>query len=490
MGNRASRRRRIHGDTKHISGSSAKRGSAATEALVTNLQDLKRYYTKSKGMHNDVDVLLAATSPYPFALPQSWRDCKYAGETHWLLLRVWEEAFTLRGIRKPCTFMGRRMFEELVKRYLISARVSSDALIDEVLQYSVEAVQKIVEHSIRFDKTTAPQDLFTERVHHDLQDSLEACKRWIAKDTGNLDKIKSLVRETCVQGFEDKIDLLVTACLQYFSRRTEEVLRAVGNDKGNTERVIVLPPPSTKYAGNVEWLLIKSYERKQSAYGRYGTAVTVTRCPFLTKTEINMRTKDHPESHIDSNLNELHRIYVGDCANDSGSNEGSSEAKQEGHVSIAVEDHALEREATAAAVVTDALILAEGPQGSNPLHNFSYFMDLVELHKRTVTLSNLLHVVGINRIHLESELRSSGNKLVVNVAGEERTLNISTSRSVNAGNNGLDVVHIDEFVRWFLPAVNEIFTVQTFLNENATAFPDVCAALEGFGISSPAPFPR
>jgi hypothetical protein len=40
---------------------------------------------------------------------------------------------------------------------------------------------------------------------------------------------------------------------------------------------------------------------------------------------------------------------------------------------------------------------------------------------------------------------------------------------------GLRVVHVDEFCKWFLPAIEHVFTVQNLITESGSAFPDVCS---------------
>ena len=68
--------------------------------------------------------------------------------------------------------------------------------------------------------------------------------------------------------------------------------------------------------------------------------------------------------------------------------------------------------------------------------------------------------------------------------------NFSNTRDDTAGNDDVELVHIDEFIQWFLPAMNEILTVQTFMNETATTNADICAVMERYGNPSPAPFPK
>ena len=156
MGQRSSRRRVARKSNE--SKATPQDRSTAIDALVTHLQDIDRYYADSKGLHNDVDVLLAATSDYPFALPKSWRDRGRASVTHKHLIEVWKEAFELHGVKgPPRTFMGSNMFEGLITRYLKSARGSTDQLIDNAIRYGIEATREIIEHSIELNKATAPQ---------------------------------------------------------------------------------------------------------------------------------------------------------------------------------------------------------------------------------------------------------------------------------------------------------------------------------------------
>ncbi len=482
MGQRSSRRRDPRGKRDAASSTVLVAGSTATEALVAHLQDLERFYTQNKGLHNDVNVLLAATSEHPLALPQSWRDSERAPATHRCLLEVWKEAFVLHGTKgPPCTLMGRLMFRGLLERYLKSARASSNKLIEDALRYGTEAVHKIVEHSINFDKATAPQDLFTERVQRDLYDSLEATDEWMQDDAGNVAKIKKLVLETCKQGFENHSDLLVDACLQYFQRRTREVLLAEGS---HSRRVVVVSPPgaTNAHAGSTEFLQVKPRPSRH-ALGAYSDR----KADFFTVSRCSVNGDGAKTSRLSSLVR---KWSIGRRAEEKADSEGRSrdsaaEAKRIVNDKDCVDTKVVQPAAAAAAAVADAS--RDDSKSSVVMKNFSYFLDLAEKNARPVTLSTMLYMVGSGRVHLESAERTRSGALA---AEKNMGFDFTTVRSEATGNDVDEVVHIDEFVRWFLPAVNELFTVQTFLNQSLTAFPDVCASLEGYGNPAPAPFPR
>ena len=172
-----------------------------------------------------------------------------------------------------------------------------------------------------------------------------------------------------------------------------------------------------------------------------------------------------------------------DRSNGGGSGECGEASAAQKEVARALEPAA----AAAVAVVDAARDNTRDGMAGDPLHNFSYFLDLADRNARDITLSTMLYMVGIDRVHLESLERTKSGALA---AEKDMGFAFSAMRDTEAENDGAEVVHIDEFVHWFLPAVNEIFTVQTFMNESTTAFPDVCATLEGYGNPAPAPFPR
>ena len=452
MGQKASRGRRRHDEKRTRVGRKgpARQGSNATNALVAHLQDIKEVCEKTNGQHNDVEILLAATSEHAFPLPQSWRGKAKMAKTHELLLRVWKEAFELEGVDEPRTTMGKKMFENLLHRYVKSVQDSSDELIETALQYGLDAVREIIEHGIEFDKATAPQNVFTEKTHEELRSQLQNAREWISKEAGNVQRIQATARDTYVQGFQHNMNVLVDAFLENMQKRTYEVLCAA-TKTSLRERLVVIP---LKPDEELEWFVVGP---SANLVKDKDPSAVVSRCPFSTVTvSSDILLKENPamEKDLDADLR---------------------------------------------------------------YRKFSDFVDRATTDGQEISLATMIKWVGIHRIHLETLERSgitrpdpessesqqesskgmdgtiSGDNILspnTSMIDAEKKLGYTFSArfSSDAKSDATELVHIDEFIRWFLPAVNEILTTQKFMAENNTTFADVGATLERYGNPLPEPF--
>ena len=425
-------------------GSREKTGTKLHDAMCRlfdhqhNMEQSQEKY-QNQYVHRDVDVITASYAKDPVMLKSLWQiegSMEVESITHGLLHKIWiaatektdkQQSYNQR--KQPVLSMNIHDFEVVVKKFMLESRENSLNTLHTQLQVSMQGMRSIFEISLTREER---KDEFAKQNADELRHRLKKAAIWLEWQE---EAMRKYVNET-FHLFEDEMDKLVIGLLNFFDTQRQQLLETKNQQISNCICITVPKKKETETSPASSKKRTKSQKRNLSKKMETPDRMcTYAMTSYDTTSKRCIVTYADPQRvpRVESVQLLLARV-------------GITKVSLSSVAELSYHDKVNEKKASSLNRVRKTV---EGGAKHNLFSTFSF-----------------------------------GRKKDSNSEGA------STKESYDSNHPGIRdtsdhrVVHVEEFCRWFLPAVQNVFTVQNLITESGFAHPDVRSLFKNAAIKT------